>query len=141
MAFIRFVLAKRHPESGLHDGVFRVAYELCSDVDVSESDRRSLRELIDWFEKNPEMASLFSETMVGFHGREPAAVAAAYDFSKMKTIVDVGGATYALRATLPADTTTYKDATARRTVYWYRVRAFNVDGPSAYSAPAVTTTK
>ena len=31
--------------------------------------------------KNPEEASLFSETMIGFHGAEPAAVAAAYDFS------------------------------------------------------------
>src|SRR5262249_4644475 len=49
--------------------------------------------IFDWFGQNPEMASLFSETMVGFHGAETAAVAAAYDFSKMKTIVDVGGAT------------------------------------------------
>jgi hypothetical protein len=31
--------------------------------------------------------------MVGFHGGEPPAVAAAYDFSKLETIVDVGGAT------------------------------------------------
>lgn len=31
--------------------------------------------------------------MVGFHGAEPPAVAAAYDFSPFKTIVDVGGAT------------------------------------------------
>jgi len=31
--------------------------------------------------------------MVGFHGAEPPAVAAAYDFSKFETIVDVGGAT------------------------------------------------
>jgi alkyl hydroperoxide reductase subunit AhpC/2-polyprenyl-3-methyl-5-hydroxy-6-metoxy-1,4-benzoquinol methylase len=49
--------------------------------------------IFDWFGQNPEMASLFSETMVGFHGAEPAAVAAAYDFSEMKTIVDAGGAT------------------------------------------------
>src|SRR5215471_5182681 len=48
--------------------------------------------IFDWLGQNPEMASLFSQTMVGFHGAEPAAVAAAYDFSKMKTIVDVGGA-------------------------------------------------
>jgi hypothetical protein len=36
---------------------------------------------------------MFSETMVGFHGAEPPAVAAAYDFSDLATIVDVGGAT------------------------------------------------
>jgi hypothetical protein len=56
--------------------------------------------IFDWFGKNPEMASLFSETMVGVHGAEPAAVAAAYDFSKMKTIVDVGGATGNLLTTV-----------------------------------------
>ena len=47
----------------------------------------------DYLAQNPEAASLFSETMVGFHGAEPAAVAAAYDFSGFGTIVDVGGAT------------------------------------------------
>jgi len=31
--------------------------------------------------------------MVGFHGSEPPTVAAAYDFSGVKTLVDVGGAT------------------------------------------------
>ena len=43
--------------------------------------------------QHPEEASLFSEAMVGFHGAEPPAVAAAYDFSGFKTVVDVGGAT------------------------------------------------
>jgi hypothetical protein len=49
--------------------------------------------IFDWLAKHPEEASLFSETMVSFHGAEPAAVAAAYDFSGLTTIVDVGGAT------------------------------------------------
>jgi alkyl hydroperoxide reductase subunit AhpC/2-polyprenyl-3-methyl-5-hydroxy-6-metoxy-1,4-benzoquinol methylase len=56
--------------------------------------------VFDWFGQNPEMASLFSQTMVGFHGAESAAVAAAYDFSKMTTIVDVGGATGHLLSTV-----------------------------------------
>jgi hypothetical protein len=46
----------------------------------------------DFLGQHPELASLFSETMVGIHGGEPPAVAKAYDFSKLKTIVDVGGA-------------------------------------------------
>ena len=58
--------------------------------------------IFDWLGKNPEMASLFSETMVGFHGAEPAAVAAAYDFTEFKTIVDVGGATGNLLTTVLA---------------------------------------
>ena len=47
----------------------------------------------DYLAQHPEDASLFSESMVGIHNQEPPAVAAAYDFSVFKTIVDVGGAT------------------------------------------------
>lgn len=49
--------------------------------------------VFDYLAQHHEDASLFSETMVGFHGQEPPAVAAAYDFSTFDTIVDVGGAT------------------------------------------------
>jgi len=58
--------------------------------------------LFDWLAKRPEEASNFSETMIGFHGMEPAAVAAAYDFSTSKKIVDVGGATGHLLSTVIA---------------------------------------
>jgi O-methyltransferase domain/Dimerisation domain len=47
----------------------------------------------DYLANHPYDASLFSEAMVGLHNQEPPAVAAAYDFSIFKTIVDVGGAT------------------------------------------------
>lgn len=46
-----------------------------------------------YLSKRPEEGSMFSDLMVGFHGPETAAVAAAYDFSGFDTIVDVGGAT------------------------------------------------
>ncbi len=49
--------------------------------------------IFDYFAQHPDEASMFSESMVGFHGGETPAVAAAYDFSKFETIVDVGGAT------------------------------------------------
>ncbi len=49
--------------------------------------------LFEYLAQHPEEASFFSEAMVGFHGAEPPAVAAAYDFSGVKTVVDVGGAT------------------------------------------------
>ncbi|HUF72572.1 MAG TPA: methyltransferase [Gammaproteobacteria bacterium] len=49
--------------------------------------------LFDYLSKHPEEASLFSETMVGFHGAEPPAVAEAYDFGQFGSVVDVGGAT------------------------------------------------
>ncbi len=49
--------------------------------------------IFDYLAQHPEDASNFSEAMVGFHGAEPPAVAAAYDFSGVQTLVDVGGAT------------------------------------------------
>ena len=49
--------------------------------------------VFEYLAQHPEDASHFSEAMVGFHGSEPPAVAAAYDFSGVKTVVDVGGAT------------------------------------------------
>lgn len=49
--------------------------------------------IFNYLGQHPEDASMFSETMVGFHGAEPAAVAAAYDFSGFGKVVDVGGAT------------------------------------------------
>jgi hypothetical protein len=48
--------------------------------------------LFDYLAQHPDEASLFSEMMIGLHNQEPPAVAAAYDFSTFKTIVDVGGA-------------------------------------------------
>jgi O-methyltransferase domain/Dimerisation domain len=47
----------------------------------------------EWLAKHPIEASMFSETMVGFHGAEPAAIAKAFDFSKVGTVLDIGGAT------------------------------------------------
>jgi|RhiMethySRZTD1v2_1073278.scaffolds.fasta_scaffold15152_7 hypothetical protein len=49
--------------------------------------------VFEYLARHPEDASNFSEAMVGFHGAEPPAVAAAYDFSGFTTVVDVGGAT------------------------------------------------
>jgi hypothetical protein len=49
--------------------------------------------IFDYFKDHPDEASMFSESMVGFHGGETPAVAAAYNFSQLDTIVDVGGAT------------------------------------------------
>lgn len=58
--------------------------------------------VFDWLAKHPQEASLFSQTMVGIHGAEPAAIAAAYDFSSLGCLVDVGGATGHLLTTILA---------------------------------------
>lgn len=56
--------------------------------------------LFDWLGANPTEAALFNETMVGFHGMEPPAVAAAYEFSMFDTIADIGGSTGNLLTTI-----------------------------------------
>jgi len=48
--------------------------------------------LFEYIAARPELASHFSEAMVGFHGQEPPAVADAYDFSGFQRVADVGGA-------------------------------------------------
>lgn len=56
--------------------------------------------LFYYLAQHPEDASLFNETMVGFHSQEPPAIAAAYDFSTFKTIVDIGGGMGSLLAAI-----------------------------------------
>ncbi len=58
--------------------------------------------VFDWLGSHPAIASLFNDTMVGFHGMEPPAVASAYDFSPFQTIADVGGSTGNLLTTILA---------------------------------------
>lgn len=47
----------------------------------------------DFIESNAEQTRYFNEAMVAVHGTEPRAFATTYDFTGMKTIVDVGGGT------------------------------------------------
>jgi hypothetical protein len=47
--------------------------------------------VFDYLSSHPESAKIFDRAMVGVHGGESAAVAEAYDFSAIKTLVDVGG--------------------------------------------------
>jgi hypothetical protein len=77
------------------DWMFRGWEYLLYSVETGKSGlERSLgMPVFDWLAENPAEASLFSETMVGFHGAEVLAVARAYDFSGLTTIIDIGGAT------------------------------------------------
>ncbi|HEX7878510.1 MAG TPA: methyltransferase [Candidatus Eisenbacteria bacterium] len=56
--------------------------------------------VFDYLARHPDKASLFSDTMIGFHGAEPPAIAEAYDFAGIETLVDVGGASGHMLATL-----------------------------------------
>ena len=47
----------------------------------------------DFFAQNPDDAKVFNDTMIGFHGAEPAAVAQVYDGTGIERLVDGGGGT------------------------------------------------
>lgn len=47
--------------------------------------------IFDYFPDHPEEGALFNDAMIGIHGAEPPAVAEAYDFGGLETVVDVGG--------------------------------------------------
>jgi SAM-dependent methyltransferase len=56
--------------------------------------------LFQYFEQNPEAGEIFNSAMAGASAQSTAAVAASYDFSRVTTLVDVGGGVGTLVATL-----------------------------------------
>jgi SAM-dependent methyltransferase len=64
------------------------------------ADRALGQPIFGYLSQRPEEAALFGETMLGYHGAEPPAVAAAYDFAGVGTLVDVGGGIGTLLATV-----------------------------------------
>ena len=74
--FIRFVLTRRHPDSGVEDGTFSLAYELKDSPHVDAADRNQLAEALAWFEKNLETPTRFNRTKSkGFYRRKTRGIA------------------------------------------------------------------
>ena len=57
---------------------------------------RPMRDVFTAIAQNPEMAKVFDEAMATFAPMTAAAIAASYDFSPFRTLVDVGGGNGAL---------------------------------------------
>lgn len=81
---------------------WQVLGEFLHSVKTGESgcERALGRSLFDFLATAPQEATWFNEMMIAFHGSEPPAVVAAYDFSGIGTIVDVGGGTGNLLTTI-----------------------------------------
>jgi NAD(P)H-hydrate repair Nnr-like enzyme with NAD(P)H-hydrate dehydratase domain len=47
--------------------------------------------VFDYLTQHPDEAKLIGEALIGIHGDEPSAIAAAYDFANIQTLMDVGG--------------------------------------------------
>jgi hypothetical protein len=81
---------------------WRVLGEFLHSVKTGEagSEKALGQPIFDFMATAPQEATWFNEMMIAFHGGEPPAVAAAYDFSGIGTIVDVGGGTGNLLTTI-----------------------------------------
>lgn len=69
MAFLRFVLSRRHPDSGVEDGLFGVAYVLRDSKDVPSDQREALRDHLAWFNQNLPTPTRFNRTTSKGHYR------------------------------------------------------------------------
>jgi len=49
---LRFVLPLSHPDTGIEEGIFGAAYDLCDGDLISIADRQSLEGLLSWFGAN-----------------------------------------------------------------------------------------
>ena len=58
------------------------------------------KSLFDYLAASPQDRALFNQAMVGIHGPDGDAMTAAYDFSAITSVVDVGGGTGKLLATV-----------------------------------------
>jgi hypothetical protein len=76
MSFIRFVLATRHPSSGVNDGLFRVAYKLRDDPSVDVKDRESLKQALGWFDQHLPKPKRFNRSKSkGYYRRNTRGIA------------------------------------------------------------------
>ena len=76
MRFIRFVLARTHPDSGVEAGAFTRAYELRDSFRVDAPDRAELAELLEWFGHNLPKPSRFNRSKSkGFYRRSTRGIA------------------------------------------------------------------
>jgi hypothetical protein len=62
MPFLRFVVARLHPDSGVDDGVFRSAYRLRDNPDLGDTERSGLSETLTWFNNNLKTPGRFNRT-------------------------------------------------------------------------------
>lgn len=76
LAYLRFVVAKRDPQSGVEAGVFSIAYALREDPNTQPVDRASLDEDLSWFEQHLATPDRFNRTSSkGHYRRTPRAIA------------------------------------------------------------------
>jgi hypothetical protein len=72
---LRFVLPRSHPDTGVEEGIFGAAHDLCRSTRISIADRQSLEGLLSWFGDNLATPKRFnSSKSKGYYRRRTAGV-------------------------------------------------------------------
>lgn len=82
--------------------VWRAQEEFLHSIRTGEPamDKAHKQSLFEYLSASPDEACYFNQSMTAVHGREPQAIAKAYDFSATQMVVDVGGGVGNLLAAL-----------------------------------------
>jgi hypothetical protein len=76
MAYLRFTVSTRHPDSGVADGVFHTAYQVRDSGLISRKDRDTLAEQLAWFGKNLPIPTRFNRSSSkGYYRRNTKGIA------------------------------------------------------------------
>ncbi len=93
--FLRFVLPRSHPDTGVEEGIFSAAYGLRESAQISTSDRQSLEGLLAWFDANLAKPQRFnSSKSKGYYRRRTAGISwikhtAAEHMAKMRALIAI----------------------------------------------------
>jgi len=76
VAYLRFVVSVDHPDTGVADGLFGVAYALRDAKETSISDRECLTGLLAWFSENLSIPKRFNRSASkGYYRRNTKGIA------------------------------------------------------------------
>jgi hypothetical protein len=100
VAYLRFIVSKEHPDTGVADGLFGVAYAVRDAEETSISDRESLTEQLAWFVQNLPIPKRFNRSSSkGYYRRNTRGIAWFRDGARehisrmheMKRIIEANG--------------------------------------------------
>jgi hypothetical protein len=86
---LRFVLPRSHPDTGVEEGVFGAAHDLCHGTLMSVADRQSLEGLLSWFGDDlatPQRLGYYRRRTGGVSWLKPTAVE---HITKMRALIAI----------------------------------------------------
>ena len=92
---LRFVLPRSHPDTGVEEGVFGAAHDLCRGTLISIADRHSLEGLLSWFGDNLATPKRFNRSKSkGYYRRRTGGVSwfkptAVEHITKMRALIAI----------------------------------------------------